>query len=109
MVGAHRLLLVTPRAGDPRPSVAAGKAHGAFHTALLEGCRNQRILPMAYRLRDKGELYRHWSVAEPDGERDFDAERRGLLDAVLARDAGLAADRLAAHLEATHEVLVKGL
>ncbi|WP_432853719.1 GntR family transcriptional regulator [Amycolatopsis sp. CA-161197] len=109
VVGAHHLLLVTPRTDDPRSSVAAGKAHGAFHTALLEGCRNQRILAMAYRLRDKGELYRRWSVAEPDGERNVDAEHRGLLDAVLARDADLAAGRLAAHLEATHETLVRGL
>ncbi|QRP43211.1 FCD domain-containing protein [Amycolatopsis sp. FDAARGOS 1241] len=48
-------------------------------------------------------------VAAPQPGRDVPAEHRGLLDAVLARDGALAADRLAAHLEATHQVLVRVL
>ncbi|MFI5610125.1 GntR family transcriptional regulator [Amycolatopsis sp. NPDC051903] len=112
LVGAHHLLSVTPRQeeGGAQPySAAWGKAHGAFHTALIDGCRNRHLLAVALRLRDKGELYRRWSVAAPQPGRDVPAEHRGLLDAVLARDADLAAARLTAHLEATHQVLARGL
>jgi DNA-binding GntR family transcriptional regulator len=108
LVGAHHLLTVTPRqdTSGKRYSPEWGKAHGAFHTALIAGCRNRRILGIAQRLRDTAELYRRWSTGE---DRDTTAGHKGLLDAALARDADLAVERLAAQIRATHDVLSKNL
>ncbi|MCI2419264.1 GntR family transcriptional regulator [Saccharopolyspora sp. K220] len=114
LVGAHYLLTATPRhESDERAArftAEWGKAHGAFHTALLEGCRNGYILATALRLRDRGELYRRWSVeVHPHDGRDLEHEHQVLLDAVLARDTDTAVARLAEHIRATHETLRKGL
>lgn len=109
VVGAHHLLSVAPQhSGDPaqRFTPEWGKAHGSFHTALLEGCRNRRILAAALRLRDSAELYRRWSVtADRHANRDLVAEHRELLDAALARDGAAAADVLASHIRRTDEIL----
>lgn len=113
LVGIHHLLSVTPRqasASDERFTAEWGKAHGSFHTALLEGCRNRRILSIAHRLRDSAELYRRWSVSvDTHDGRDIAGEHREILDAVLARDADLAVERLSAHIRRTDEVLRRAL
>ena len=111
LVGAHHLLTVTPRRDDSgkRYSPEWGKAHGAFHVALIAGCRNHRILGIANRLRDTAELYRRWSVAADVTTRDSAAEHRALLDAALARDADLAVDLLGKQIRATHDVLSQHL
>jgi DNA-binding GntR family transcriptional regulator len=108
LVGAHHLLTVTPRRDDSgeRYTPDWGKAHGAFHVALIAGCRNRRIFGIANRLRDTAELYRRWSVGE---DRDTAAEHKALLDAALARDAELAVDLLATQIRTTHDVLSKNL
>jgi DNA-binding GntR family transcriptional regulator len=41
-------------------------AHAQFHSALLAGCRNQRLFEAASNLRDSAELYRRWSTALGD-------------------------------------------
>ncbi|MEU6602957.1 GntR family transcriptional regulator [Streptomyces flaveolus] len=113
LVGAHHLLSVTPRQkpdSDERFTPEWGKAHGSFHATLLAGCRNQRILGIAHRLRDSAELYRRWSTpVDADEERDIAGEHREILEAVLARDADLAVARLSAHIRTTDEVLRRGL
>ncbi|MEV5477842.1 GntR family transcriptional regulator [Streptomyces sp. NPDC007148] len=113
LVGVHHLLSVTPRQSpdsDERFTAEWGRAHGSFHAALLGGCRNRRILSIAHRLRDSAELYRRWSVAvDTDDGRDITGEHREILDAVLARDADLAVERLSAHIRRTDEVLRRGL
>lgn len=108
LVGAHHLLTVTPKQDNSgkRYSPEWGKAHGAFHTALIAGCRNRRVLGIAQRLRDTAELYRRWSTGPQEDTAD---EHRGLLDAALARDADLAVDLLTARIRATHDVLSQHL
>jgi DNA-binding GntR family transcriptional regulator len=108
LVGTHHLLSTTPRRGtDGQPFTPEwGRAHGAFHAALLAGCHNQRIVTIAQRLRDSAELYRRWSVsAEQQPPRDIAAEHRALLDAVIARDADLAVEHLATHIRRSNEEL----
>jgi DNA-binding GntR family transcriptional regulator len=112
LVGVHHLLTVTPRrdGSGKRYTPDWGKAHGAFHVALIAGCRNRRILGIANRLRDTAELYRRWSVdVDETTTRDAAAEHKALLDAALARDADLAVDLLATQIRTTHEVLKKNL
>jgi len=79
----------------PAPDGAWLEAHAAFHTALLAGCANRRLLAMAASLRDETELYRRWSRPRPGApteasDRVASDEHRSLLQAALARDADAA-------------------
>lgn len=82
-------------------------AHDAFHSALLEGCNNHRLLHAAASLRDAAALYRIWSVPlGRDYHRDLNGEHTDLRDAALARDADTAVARLEAHIERTSSALI---
>src|SRR5207253_3513799 len=104
-VAAHHVLERAPFAAEGDPSQLSeewSEAHAAFHVALLAGCGNRRLQEMAWKLRQEVELYRRWSVSlgqEPT--RDIAGEHRALLDAALARDPELAAERLAEHIPHT--------
>ncbi|WP_300009078.1 FCD domain-containing protein [Pseudonocardia sp.] len=109
-IGAHHVLerahFTAP--DDPRRVTDQwADAHAAFHNALLAGCTNRRLMQTAASLRAEAELYRRWSVSlghEPD--RDISAEHRGLLDAAVARDPDLAAERLRQHIAHTAQLLI---
>ncbi|WP_134732102.1 GntR family transcriptional regulator [Amycolatopsis nivea] len=109
-VAAHHLLERTPFTdpADPaRPADAWVAAHSGFHLSLFEGCRNRRLVATARGLREEAELYRHWSVSlgqEPD--RDLAGEHKAILEAALARDADLAAERLRDHIAHTAQLLI---
>lgn len=107
LVAAHHLLAATPAAtADGEANPEWDDAHERFHRALLDGCGNSRLLEVALSLRESAALYRHWSGhLGNDRDRDMAAEHRGLLDAALARDAHLAVERLAAHIERTSAAL----
>jgi DNA-binding GntR family transcriptional regulator len=82
-------------------------AHRRFHQALIAACPNNRLRGVASSLRDAAELYRHWSKQADDAsERDTGAEHSGIVDAVLARDADLATQRLEQHLRTTAQLLI---
>jgi DNA-binding GntR family transcriptional regulator len=103
----HQLTRTAPLTQDGAVRPAWLDAHEAFHASLSAGCANDRLLHVASNLRDAAALYRIWS--QPlgnDQERDLPSEHRGLLEAVLARDSELAAERLAQHIQRTSAVLV---
>lgn len=109
VVAAHHRLERAPfTTDDPRQvSEDWSTTHAGFHRALPAGCADTRLLAMAHQLREEAELYRRWSVSlgdEPD--RDLAAEHRGLMDAAVARDAELAAARLAEHISHTARLLI---
>jgi DNA-binding GntR family transcriptional regulator len=110
LVARHYTLEHTPQYddGDPdRVADAWSAAHGAFHTALLAGCRNTRLRCLAASLRDAAVLYQSWSQQigrHPD--RDVIAEHRQLLELALARDADAAVDALGRHISRTTEILL---
>jgi DNA-binding GntR family transcriptional regulator len=110
VLAAHHTFEQTPRGdGDgDQPGQAWLIAHADFHTALLAGCANPRLLDLAASLREEAELYRRWSRpgpapantnanadTDPDPDNDTGAwtdeavhdEHRELLDAVMARDS----------------------
>jgi len=111
LVAAYHVLERTPPISpdDPdRLSDAWNVAHTAFHAALIAGCHNRRLTTIARSLREEGELYRQWSVSL--GGRSGDraaADHRELLEPALARDAGVAAERLGAHIALTAELLIR--
>jgi DNA-binding GntR family transcriptional regulator len=110
MVAAHHVLERAPFAAEGEPSQLSeewSQAHAAFHVALLAGCGNRRLQEMAWKLREEAELYRRWSVSlgqEPT--RDIAGEHRRLLDAALARQPQLAAERLTDHISHTARLLI---
>ena len=109
VLAAHHRLERTPQmdAGDPdRLSDDWTAAHAAYHHALLAGCPNPRLLAIAESLRDAAELYRRWSVPLAHADRDIAGEHRTILHAVLAHDADAATAALAAHIQATTNVLL---
>ena len=85
-------------------------AHEAFHTAVLAGCANGYLVDAAVRLRSISEVYRCWSWSRPvtSPARDAAREHREIMQAVIARDADLAASRTEAHIRRTSELLVSG-
>ncbi|MET8832121.1 GntR family transcriptional regulator [Streptomyces sp. NPDC004610] len=110
LVAAHHTLERTPYTApgdESRITDHWSTAHAAFHTALLDGCGNRRLLQIALGLRDEAELYRRWSQplgGEPG--RDLAAEHRALLDAALARDPESASTALCDHIRHTTELLL---
>lgn len=72
-------------------------AHDAFHHGLI-AYAGARIVNTAAQLSDHAERYRHfYSTETPHAIERGISEHRAILDACLARDAELAAERLARH------------
>lgn len=110
VLAAHYRLEKTEQmaADDPdRVSEEWADAHAAYHLALLSGCPNPRLLAIARSLRDSAELYRRWSVPLGHEDRDIAGERKGILDAILARDADAAVALLTEHIQHTTRVLLR--
>ncbi|NUT38735.1 MAG: GntR family transcriptional regulator [Thermoactinospora sp.] len=112
VVAAHHVLARTPFFGEgsrEHPSAEWSAAHTAFHLALLEGCPNRRLRSIACGLREEAELYRTWAVSYGrESEEEIALEHRGLLDAVVERDALSAAERLRHHISHTARLLIRG-
>jgi len=104
----HRLSRTPERASeDPtRSSDEWAEAHGAFHTALVEGCGSPWLMRLHGQLYDQSERYRRLSVSLAPRRRNIGGEHQKILDAVLARDADKAVRLLAAHLGATTAILL---
>jgi DNA-binding GntR family transcriptional regulator len=107
----HRLSRTPERAaGDPsRSSDGWAQAHAAFHTALIEGCDSPWLLRLHGQLYDQSERYRRLSISITPRRRNIGNEHQAILDAALARDADKAVRLLAAHIDATADILAAGL
>ncbi len=82
-------------------------AHEAFHLAVLQGCGNVYLVDTAARLRSISEVYRCWSWPEQSRiHRDIEREHREIMEAVVSRDADLAAQLTESHIRLTTELLV---
>jgi GntR family transcriptional regulator, carbon starvation induced regulator len=75
--------------------------HSAFHYALVSACGSPTLLGMRERLNERAHRYRALSAKLRPFERDKAAEHRGILDAVLDRNEGLAADLIDRHIRST--------
>lgn len=89
-------------------SVAWASARRGYHSALLAGCPNQRLLAFAASLRDAAELYRMWM---PPLDRNVDPtiEHRACAEAALARDADRAVELLRQHVQGMADRMIAGL
>lgn len=112
IVAAHHWLAKTPTHIDGPHRVFNEEwavVHNKFHTALLDGCSNQRLKSIALSLRDAAEVYRR-AAHRPVGytsQRDTAAEHREILEAALNRDADAAVAALVRHIRATTDHLIQ--
>ena len=91
---------IVPGEGEGRFSQQWVAAHTAFHSALIQGCSNERLLAVIASLRDSAELYRRWSQPyEPGDGRDLRAEHAEIARLTVARDSAAAVVLLARHLQ----------
>ncbi|MBZ0332003.1 DNA-binding transcriptional regulator CsiR [Halomonas sp. ANAO-440] len=76
--------------------------HKAFHTAIASGCRSPHLLQVRESLFDQVERYRHlWLRETVFSEAALERKRRehaALVDVILKRKAGPAADMMREHL-----------
>ncbi len=103
VLAAHHVLESTPivpDGGEGRFSQKWVEAHTAFHSALVAGCGNDRLLGVIASLRDSAELYRRWSQPyQPGGGRDLRAEHATLARLTVARNGPAAIEQLTRHLQ----------
>lgn len=109
LIATHHTLARTPRrdpkTGEPRSEWHI--AHRAFHAKVLEASQCRPMLHLAGNLGASTELYRRWAApSQAASTRDVEAEHRAILDAVVGRNADLAADLLRKHYEASVAVIL---
>jgi DNA-binding GntR family transcriptional regulator len=111
VLATHHRLANTPMMEPDDPESFSedwAEAHRLFHETLLEGCDNPRLTGIATQLRASAELYRRWTAPLSEGKtRDVAREHREIVDAVIARDADLAAKLLNDHISLTTRILLE--
>lgn len=83
------------------------RLHERLHDELASECGNQWWLRIRRQLFTQSERYRRLSGPYAEYDRDIDREHKEVVDAALARDVPLAKERLAAHLQATTNILLR--
>ena len=76
-------------------------AHRHFHLTLISQCGSSLLLKFCEQLYDQNIRYRHISGGKAYPSRDIAEEHSSICDAVLARDADLAANLLVTHYNHT--------
>ena len=76
-------------------------AHKHFHMTLIDQCGSSLMLRFCEQLYDQNIRYRHLSGGKAYPARDVAEEHSSICDAVLARDADLAAQLLVDHYKNT--------
>lgn len=107
VLAAYRLSRV-PRADADDHFVANAEwetRHKHFHMALISDCGSSFLLKFCDMLYDQNIRYRQLSGPLAYPVRDTSAEHQAICDAVLARDADLAAELLIAHYSRTGKFL----
>jgi GntR family transcriptional regulator, carbon starvation induced regulator len=110
IIAAFHTLSRTPY-GHPEADEAANeqwsRAHASFHTALVSACTSRSLLKIRAALYDQSERYRQLSGLVPRGDsRNVEAEHKGLMDAALARDDNLIAERIGEHFSKTMSAII---
>lgn len=109
VIAAYRLSRAPRNSGDD--PVATNdeweKLHKDFHMTLISRCGSRFLLNSCDELYDQNVRYRKAASSVAYPERDVRAEHEGIADAVLARDADRAVQRLVAHYTNTGSFLRK--
>jgi len=116
VLASHHRLTRTPLWADEDSKTVTeewASAHAQFHSALLSASPSRRLRDLAASLRETAELYRRWSGSfsahsadSADYQpRDIAGEHLALMQAAIDRDADLAVELIADHINKTTELL----
>jgi DNA-binding GntR family transcriptional regulator len=107
VVGAlHRYEVTVRRAADDTSRAdELGRAHEDLHASLVAGSASAHLQSIRDELFAAAELYRRWTRYRRDVQRDVIAEHRRIAEACLARDADLAVDLMAEHIQRTADLV----
>jgi DNA-binding GntR family transcriptional regulator len=111
-VAAFHTLAHTPKRGSDDPlmlSDAWSEKHAQFHESLVAACDSPTLTQIRRQLYAQSERYRRLSIPLDETDRDLVAEHRAMLDAALARDAGLAVALMAGHIRQTTQILLSAI
>jgi GntR family transcriptional regulator, carbon starvation induced regulator len=109
VLAAHRLSRV-PRQGTEGYSSFNPdweRLHRALHLAMLKACGSRWLLDFYALLVDRHDRYKYLSRAEATEPRDVDAEHRGIVAAVLERDAERAVALANEHIQRTADIITR--
>lgn len=115
IVAAFHLLSRTELPNSPADRAGTAlweRHHRAFHLALVRACGSEWLMRFWNTLVDHSERYRAMRLFQGPGptvSAEMDSEHAGLMDAVLARDAGRAADLMDRHLARTERMVASML
>lgn len=85
------------------------KNHKSFHLSLVAGCGSATLLRMCNQLYDENSRYRYIARLSAYERTDVYREHEEIAEAVLARDADLAVERIIAHYKRTGDLLRQSL
>ncbi len=91
----------------PRPNLHYSDEHLKFHDLLVRPCTSEWMKRFRTTLHIHSDRYRRLAVRYNDSHRDIDAEHQALVDAVIAKDADLAAALITEHIVETERILMK--
>lgn len=111
VAAAYRLakLDATLRTERPCPMQEWEAANRDFHFATVRACGSSWLLRVRKNIHDHCDRYRRASVNLVRHTRDLQSEHRQIADAVINRDAELAASLIEQHFEITTRILVDEL
>ncbi len=112
LVGAfHRLQRIPEVEAGEKPMLSErwAAAHQQFHFAIVAACRSPSLLKIRSVLFAQTERYRRLSVPLRTIDRDVAAEHKAIFDAVIAKDADLAAKLIARHFHLTTDIVIASL
>lgn len=95
--------------GKPVLSERWSAAHQQFHEAIVSACKSPSLLKIRHVLYAQTERYRRLSVPMRTIDRDVAAEHKAIFDAVIERNADLAAQLMGKHLRLTTQIVVQSL
>ncbi len=105
----HRLSLVEERLEREADEVAESweERNRAFHEALIAGCASKWLHHFRGILYQQSERYRRFCLVARDTGRNVHAEHKGIMEAVLARNADLACALTEEHIDRTLSEIIR--
>ena len=83
-----------------------GRAHAAFHNALIKACGSRRLLALHAQLYEQSERYRVQSFFV-ESTRDVDTEHQKIVGLALKRDAEGLVGAMSAHIRETTRLIIE--
>ena len=107
IAATHRLIRTPHRAVEDAKRYADDfiLAHNAFHEAIVAACTSPWLLKIRQLLYTQQERYRFLSLPLANFDRDLNKEHSEIAEAVLARNADLAVERMKRHIELTAVII----